>query len=86
MAVAPTAKSDDGLVDVVLVGDVSRRVLATALLPRVYGARTWPTRPCGWCAASGGAVRSIHHAIAARGDGEIVDRPPRTLRAATESR
>jgi diacylglycerol kinase (ATP) len=36
MRVAPKARLDDGLFDVVILGPVSRRALATDLLPRVY--------------------------------------------------
>ena len=36
MRVAPKARLDDGLFDVVILGPVSRRALVTDLLPRVY--------------------------------------------------
>lgn len=36
MAVAPKARPDDGLFDVVILGDTDRRTLLTELLPRVY--------------------------------------------------
>jgi len=36
MAIAPRARPDDGLLDVIILGDTDRRTLLTALLPRVY--------------------------------------------------